>query len=234
MKSNYETMRDRMQLKFLEYDQQHMTEKFGLDQDENYLYIEFAGRRYRIGRRNGKAEWSENDFRTCAAAGYNEAMSIYDVLCCSRDGCRLSGRFCDVNHLKGTVQSSGPGQSVFLRQIQKLDGKTEQFCRACEALGGEKERTGDVSYLLHPFTFLPMLLKFWNSDEEFPASLKIMWDEHILDYVHYETTFFIAGHMLQRILELMNDRVDGSTERICTAASYVSVSGKRKAVYQLL
>lgn len=48
-----------------------------------------------------------------------------------------------------------------------------------------------------------MMLQFWNSDEEFPASLKIMWDENILDYLHYETTFFIVSHMLCRIQEMM-------------------------------
>ena len=66
------------------------------------------------------------------------------------------------------------------------------------------ERKGDVSYCLYPFDFLPMMLQFWNSDEEFPANLKIMWDENVLDYVRYETTFFIVSHMLSCIKERMD------------------------------
>ena len=203
MKSNYEIMKDSMQVKFLEYDQTHMIEKFHLSHNEAYLYIKFVGRMYRIDRKSGKVEWSKDAFINCVDAGYNEAMSIFDVLCNAKDGCCLSGRFCQINQLKGTVQSAGPGKEIFVRQIQYFDKKTETFCQACEALGGEKEKIGDVSYRLYPFEFLPMILQFWNSDDEFPANLKIMWDEHILDYVHYETSFFIVSHVLQRIKEIM-------------------------------
>ena len=204
LKSNYEIMRDRMQIQFLEYDQIHMIEKFRLKYDEEYLYIKFVGRLYRINRRNGKAEWSEDAFKSCTDAGYNEAMSIFDILCYSKDGCHLSGKFCNINQLKGTVQSSGVGGTIFYHQIRYLDGKAEKLCRACEILGGRKEKVGDVAYCLYPFDFLPMMLQFWNSDEEFPANLKIMWDENILDYVHFETAQFMAGHVLHRIKEIIS------------------------------
>lgn len=98
-KTNYELMRDRMQLKFLEYNQTHMIEKFCLKHDKEYLYIKFVGRIYRINRKNGKAEWSEDGFKNCTAAGYNEAMSIFDILCYSKDGCHLSGKFCNIHQL---------------------------------------------------------------------------------------------------------------------------------------
>lgn len=203
MKSNYEIMRDRMQVQFLEYDQIHMIEKFRLKHDEEYLYIKFVGRMYRINRKSGKTEWSEDSFKNCTDANYNEAMSIFDILCYSKDGCHLSGKFCNINQLKGTVHSSKTGGTLFFHQIQYFDGKTEKFCRVCEALGGKKETIGDVSYRLYPFEFLPMILQLWNSDEEFPANLKIMWDENILDYVHFETAQFIVSYVLHRIEEIM-------------------------------
>ena len=34
--------------------------------------------------------------------------------------------------------------------------------------------------------------------------LKIMWDENILNYVHFETAQFIASHVLHRIEEIMD------------------------------
>lgn len=203
MKSNYETMQNRMYVQFLEYDQRNMIEKFRLKYDEEYLYMKFIGRPYRINRKNGKVEWSEDFFKSYSEADYNEVMSIFDVLCYSKEDCHLSGKFCNVNQLKGTVQSSGVGGSLFYHQVRYLDGKTEKFCRACELLGGKKEKVGDVAYRLYPFEFLPMILQFWNSDEEFDANLKIMWDENVLDYVHFETTQFIASHVLQRIREII-------------------------------
>lgn len=206
MKSNYEIMRNRMYVQFLEYDQRHMIEKFRLKYDEEYLYMEFVGRLYRINRKNGKVEWSEDFFKSCSEAGYNEVMSIFDVLCYSKKDCHLSGKFRNVNQLKGTVQSSRVGGSLFYHQVRYLDGKTEKFCQACELLGGKKEKVGDVAYRLYPFEFLPMILQFWNSDEEFDANLKIMWDEHVLDYVHFETAQFIVSHVLQRIREIIEEK----------------------------
>lgn len=208
-KSNYELMRDSMQLEFLKYNQQHMIEKFQLKYDERYLYLRFVGRNYRISRSSGKVEWSEDSFQHQMAANYNEAMSIFDILCYSKDKCRLSGRFSNINQLKGVVQSSNLGNKMFQESAEYFDGNMELLGKACELLGGKKEKVGDVSYCLYPFEFLPMMLQFWNSDDEFPASLKIMWDENIMDFVHYETTYFIVSHVLSRLQELMEQMVEG-------------------------
>lgn len=82
--SNYETMKDRMSSHFLEYDQEKMIWKFALEHDEKYLYIFFVGRKYRINRITGGITWSVDEFRTEENANYNEAMTIYDVLCNSK------------------------------------------------------------------------------------------------------------------------------------------------------
>lgn len=120
MKSNYEIMRDSVQVNFLEYDQKRMIEKFHLNCDREYLYIKFVDRMHRINRRTGRVEWSEDSFKTIADADYNEAMSIYDILCCSKDDCHLSGRFTAIHQLKGIVCSSGTGESIFSWHVQYL------------------------------------------------------------------------------------------------------------------
>ena len=43
--SNYETTRNAMEKKFLEYDQKQMISKFGLENSEEYLYMNFVSRR---------------------------------------------------------------------------------------------------------------------------------------------------------------------------------------------
>lgn len=198
--SNYEIMRDQMQTEFLKYDQMNMIRKFHLEYDEQYLYLMFVKRKYRINRSSGKVEWSEDEFIHTTAADYNEAMSIFDVLCYSKHNCHLSGRY---NNLKGTIQSANSGGNIYIHYEKFFDHKLDLMSRACEQLGGAKMDKGDVSYLLDTFDFLPMMVQFWESDEEFPASLQILWDENIMDYVHFETSFFIAFHVLRRIRELV-------------------------------
>lgn len=35
--------------------------------------------------------------------------------------------------------------------------------------------------------------------------LKFMWDENILDYVHYETIYFMMSHVIKRLEEEIED-----------------------------
>lgn len=203
--NNYEITRDRMRLKFLDYNQPKMIEKYHLKSDEDYLYIDFMGRSYRIGRLTGKVEWSGDSFQTSAEAGFNESMTIYDILCYAKDDCHLSGRFCPVHSLKGTVHRSGDGLDLYSREAVKFQGKIRQLTSACDRFGEPCSMSGDVSYILYPFSFLPITLQYWEADEEFPASLKFMLDENIQDYMHYETIYYMVGHVLTRLLESMHD-----------------------------
>ncbi len=201
--SNYEIMRDQMRGEFVKYDQEAMIRKFHLEYDEAYLYIEFVRRNYRIGRKNGRVEWSEDGFRSVTEGDYNESMTIYDMLCCSGENCHLSGSFCPADMLKGTVHSSGPGKNLFQKAAEEFSGNLEGLRYACEALGNLTEMSGDVAAVLYPFPFLPVILQYWEADEEFPANLKFMFDENILSFLHFETLFFMMGHILSRIKEIM-------------------------------
>ena len=203
-KSNYDTMRDRMKLRFLEYDQEAMIRKFQLKSDADYLYLSFVGRPYRISRQTGVVEWSEDGFQTYLEAGFNEAMTIFDVLCDSKENCSLSGKFCTVNMLPGIVQSAQPGGFMFRRQAERFTGRTADLAAACQQLGGTPERVGDVSYRLALFDFLPLIFQFWDADDEFPPSLNLLWDRKLLDFMHYETSFFAAGHLFRRLREMMD------------------------------
>ena len=72
--------------------------------------------------------------------------------------------------IRGGTLSKG---SFFENAGAAFDGKAEQLVRACEELKGRKLKKGDAAYELDMFSFLPIALHFWNSDEDFPASLQI-------------------------------------------------------------
>lgn len=201
--SNYEITKQKMQKHFLDYDQEKMIAKFGLAHDDGYLYIRFVGRSYRISRRTGLVEWSEDGFLHTTEGNYNEAMSIYDLLCCSKPDCALSGTFVTCGHLPGVAIAGSPGDELFGGNAACFAGKGAQLAKACERLGGRPAGKGDVAYELSAFDCLPVRLVFWDADEEFPASLFFLWDKNTTDFIHFETTFYVAAEIVRRLREIV-------------------------------
>ena len=80
------------------------------------------------------------------------------------------------------------------------------FCAACEALGGIPVKMGDIGYQFPVFGPLSVILKFYHSDEDFPASCTLLWDANTLQFLFYETTFYIAGFLLKSIAEHIKAR----------------------------
>ncbi len=87
---NYEEMKNRMARSFLRYDADALIRKYALAADEDDLYLRSVSRDYRLSRRTGQVEGSDDGFQTAVPANDNEAMSIYDVLCYPQTAPRAS------------------------------------------------------------------------------------------------------------------------------------------------
>ena len=66
---------------------------------------------------------------------------------------------------------------------------------------------GDVAYELSIYPGYQIQMILWEGDDEFPPNLKFMFDENILDYMHFETVFFMMSHILKR-METIADQYD--------------------------
>lgn len=203
--SNYEIMRDRMEVEFAKHDQANMIQKFHLQHDADFLYIRFAAREYRINRKNGRVEWYSAAKAAYIHADYTVSMTLFDVLAWSRPDCRLDGHFVPVNELKGTTMSSSPAIGLFAKQAKLFTGHCNELRTACLKLGGKPGNIGDVSSTIPLFDFLPVVLQFWDADEEFEAYLKFMWDRNATDFMHFETVNFATMHLIDRLKETMEE-----------------------------
>ena len=203
--SNYDIMRDRMEAEFAKYDQAEIIRKFHLRHDADFLYIRFAAREYRIHRKTGRVEWYSHTESANVHADYNVSMTIFDVLAWSKPDCRLAGRFVPVSELKGITMSSSPAADLFAGQAGFFTGHCKELQAACLKLGGEPGSIGDVSSTIPMFDFLPVVLQFWDADEEFGAYLKFMWDQNTTDFMHFETVAFATMHLIDRLKETMEE-----------------------------
>ena len=73
--TNYDKIKISTAHVFLQYNQATMIHKYSLDYNSDWLYITFINRTYRINRKTGSVQWSDNDFEIIHEANHNEAMT---------------------------------------------------------------------------------------------------------------------------------------------------------------
>ena len=94
-----------------------------------------------------------------------------------------------------------PGDGSFQEEKQYFDKETQKLDEACRKLGGVPAGKGDVAYRIQVFPFLPVIFQFWNSDEDFDAEIQFLWDENTLQYMHFETLWYVMSHIVRRLME---------------------------------
>ena len=198
---NYDLQVDIGKRIFLEHDQERMIRKFSLDADGRYIYLTYLNTPCRISRSDGGIEerisgtWQEcRDFST--------VMTVYDLLCYHKGDIApaLFHRWCAV----GTFVVTGvTNTETFTKKYAKLfDGRLDTLKAACEKLGGIllKPMSGaDLTCQFQVTPFFPVLLQFWEGDEEFSPRLLILWDRNTDSFLHFETTFYLQGDLLNRL-----------------------------------
>lgn len=195
--NNYELSRNRAQAYFLGFDQQQIIDTWCLQADSDFLYVDFLSRPYRVCRKTGSI------FRCWdgSQAEFEEVLSIFDLLCHDGSGKHISGSYAPVNSLKGRPRAIGVGTDFHTKTAALLGRNTDAFRAACLSLGGTEVPMGDIGFQFPLFQELRLILKFYQRDEEFPATLTLLWDENLLQYVYYETVFYIAGFFLETIVK---------------------------------
>lgn len=148
------------------------------------------------------------------------SLSHLLFLCYSKDRCHLSHEFVNINSLSSVRTGNlSPNRGFFQNTADFFNGKTVALRNACISLSGKELEKGDVAFKLNLFPFLPIIIRFWEADDEFPASLQILADRNTLDYMHYETLMFALTHLFSRLKEEMRIekgwRIQTTPDRVC-------------------
>lgn len=191
MKNNYDLQQEAARQFFLQYDMAEISRQHGLTLAEGFLRLRYCGEDYAIAQSDGRilrADGSE--------AGFHEALPIYDLLTRWDGTAQPFGQWATVYSLPHILQSGtarGPAAT---------DGSTRltesAFRAACGSFGTEVSSKADITYRLPIFGPVEALAQYWRADEEFPAKLQLLWDRNIQAFLHYETIFYVAGHLARR------------------------------------
>ena len=196
-KSNYDIMADAARELFCTYDQEPMIRAFGLESNAESLYIDFFGVRHRIDRASGAITVADESGEW-RSAGFHAAMCIYDVLCYAKRNAATTGNWRMMQSLSPHSNFRGDG-THFGRAAARFSGRVDELCRRLDAIGMRQAGKADAEYVIDAFAFLPMLVRFWEADEDFAAKFDFMMDEATLDFMHFETAWYIAGHLMEML-----------------------------------
>lgn len=186
--SNYDQVIENWRLKFLEMDQEELIRKFQLVADEEFLYIIYFSKRFRIDRKNGFI--TENG----KSPGFDTVMNIYNTFYYSAAHPVASGNLVAFRQVKRVYPFEAAYRRTIISRLQELfAGKTEELRKACEVLGGTLLPQGDVGYVLPVFPFLNIAVLFWDKDEEFEAQANMLFDSEITEFMHEENVVCVAA-----------------------------------------
>ena len=199
--NNYAIQAQQAKQLFLTYDQQQIIDKCRLASDSEYIYVNFLCKQYRIRRRDAFAEY-QNGSQWLDGNSFEEVMTLLDLVCDSWDSRFLTGKWKNMTDF-GLMFHRNLLENARDPWAEKFEAAPDAFRAACEKLGGKAFPQGDMAYAIELFDGLSILVQLWFGDEEFPASLRFLWDENALMYIRYETMYFAKGLLLQEIEERM-------------------------------
>ena len=203
--SNYDLQVDMAKEIFLQYDQSMLIRKFRLEADRQWIYLHYLGAPCRISRCSGAVEeFVRGVWKECR--NFGTVMTIYDLLCYHKAEMppALLGQWCAV----GTFVVTGvTNTETFTKKYAAIfDGRMEELKAACKRVGGVLQPPmagADLTCRIQVTSFFPVLLQFWEGDEEFPPKLLILWDRNTDAFLHFETTFYLQGDLLERLRNIM-------------------------------
>ncbi len=202
-RDNYEIMKTQMQQVFAEkYDIAKLAEAWRLEMQEGAAAIDFIGRTYFINAETGETYYYAGGEKR--SASFSAAMTLFDMLSREKEGVP-AGKYSSVESFCRVHTSSVLGGGMFDMAAKKYDHKTGLLSAACEKLGGVKFGKGEVSYKIPIFRELCAVFQFWNSDDEFGPSMRILCDDNTPDFMLYETMMYMLGCLLERISEEMEE-----------------------------
>lgn len=201
--SNYDLQVDIGRKIFLEFDQELLIRKFHLEADPDYIYLTYLNTPCRICRGTGRIdELRDGTWQECREFG--TVMTVYDLLCHHQGSVApaLYGTWCTVGTFVVTGVTSTGGFTK--KYAARFDRDPEALKQACLALGGRilpSMAGADLTFRFQVTPYFPVLMQFWHSDEEFPAQVVLLWDRNSMAFLHFETTFYLQGDLLGRLLQ---------------------------------
>ncbi len=99
----------------------------------------------------------------------------------------------------GTTFFRGPHEIPTDLISTKFNENINNFHLICEQLDGLQLKKADAAYYFKIAPRIPVIVLFWDGDEDFPAEAKIMYDKSISEHLTPDIVFTLAVEICNRI-----------------------------------
>lgn len=100
----------------------------------------------------------------------------------------------------GATFFQGPHALLVEPVIQRFGADPPGFVACGLALGGECVELGDAAVRFWPFPKIPVTYVLWQADDEFPASVSVLFDRSISRWFELDMVFLLVAEVTGRIV----------------------------------
>jgi len=120
----------------------------------------------------------------------------------AENGGPLEGKEVSEKDFPGGVTFFQGPHTLNVAPIVKLYGRDpEAFEIRGRQLGGAPVQHGDKAMRFFPFSLIPVTYVLWKEDEEFPASVSVLFDKSITRWFELDMIFTLVLVLTERIVE---------------------------------
>ncbi len=87
--------------------------------------------------------------------------------------------------------------------VRAFHSNLEDFVRATESLGGLRLPFGDASFSFRPLPKVALMAVFWRGDEDFPASIQILFDANAGRHISTDVCAILGSMLTRRLIKAL-------------------------------
>jgi hypothetical protein len=151
--------------------------------------------------------------RTASVNLVTKIMLLHHVLAASGESLKPLAERIPYEDIPGCRHYQPVFEKRALKPLQTAFGHDRYlFLEAGQAMGGIEEEFGDASFTVSAFPMVPITIILWEGDEEFPPSVRMLFDPSITGYLPLEDIVVLsklAGTRLIKAARLAAAEDDG-------------------------
>ena len=95
-------------------------------------------------------------------------------------------------------------QQILVPHVENIEKARDHIMEKLHALKTPASLEGDFSFIVYPFPKIALCYIFYESDEDFPASVTCLYSNNALSFLHIDALADVGEYTSRKILDLVD------------------------------